>query len=152
MRPDNQKLLDFLRGHLVASLATIRPDGRAHASTIYYAIDENLNFFFVTKEGTNKHTNIERNAAVALAISDETTLDTVQIEGAARRAAGKEFLSAIDTLTQKVVRNHRQWDKIPASLIKSGQFAFYVIEPSWIRWMNYQDWNDIVKFEYPPKT
>lgn len=118
------KLRSFLWSHHTAVLATIKKGNKAHATTIYYLIDEHFNFYFITKDETLKFKNIEDNNSVALAISDEHELQTVQVEGTAEEIKGNNFAQTVDKLVTRYSKEGG-WDKLPINQIKGGAFRIH---------------------------
>ncbi|MFZ2522181.1 MAG: pyridoxamine 5'-phosphate oxidase family protein [Minisyncoccia bacterium] len=58
---------NFLRENSTAVVATSF-NGDPRASTVYYFVDEDFNFYFVTKRKTSKYLNAELNPKVALVV------------------------------------------------------------------------------------
>lgn len=46
MDEQKQKLTDYLKSHNVMSLSTFGKDGFPWTTTVYYAVDNDLNFYF----------------------------------------------------------------------------------------------------------
>jgi general stress protein 26 len=68
---DYKKLaFDFLQSHTVAILSTVSPDNLPDAAVIYTLVDEQFNFFFITKSATTKAKNLENNKNAALTLGD----------------------------------------------------------------------------------
>jgi len=144
-----QDLLNFLRKQNSAVLATIKTGNVAHAATIYFYTEDDLRFYFLTKNSTMKFTNIKENHSVALVISDPDNLETVQVEGIAREVDyAKEYSQTMEKFTQKLESRGKEWEKIPLNHIQNkGYYVFVQITPTWIRWTDYKDWEHQVKFE-----
>ncbi len=78
-----ERLLEFLRSNNVGVLATVSSAGMPHAATVYITFDQDLNIYFVTRNGTRKSQNIHANGQAALAIYNAATQTTLQAEGTA---------------------------------------------------------------------
>ncbi len=146
----SEMLLNFLHSYDVAVLATIKPGNISHAATIYYYVDDNFNFYFVTKNETSKFKNIENNHSVSLVITDSVTLQTIQVEGNAEEVDyTKEYAPMMAKYNETLSENRQEWDKIPLNHVPdSGYFAFVKVTPTWIRWSDYKNWEHIVKFDH----
>ena len=77
-------IVDFLRGAHIASLATIRPDGRPHVTPVWYEYDGH-EFIVSTFRSSQKLKNISKKGFAALSIyTHEFPYRQVTIEGTAR--------------------------------------------------------------------
>lgn len=66
-----------------AKIATVRPDGRPHAATVWFYLD-NETIYFTTWHSTAKARNLRHNPNVSIVVDDETPpFAFVQIEGVA---------------------------------------------------------------------
>ncbi len=75
---------EFLRGPHLASLATVRPDGRPHVTAVWYEFD-GRDFIVSTFRGTQKLRNVERKGFAALSIyTCEMPYRQVIVQGTAR--------------------------------------------------------------------
>ena len=143
----SQELLQFLRSHDVAALASIK-ENKAYASTIYYFVEDDLRFYFLTRNGTLKFTNLRENGGVGLVITDQQTLQTVQVQGIAKEVDySKEYQTTVKKFTDQLAKSGKEWEKIPINHITSGYYAFVQITPTWIRWTDFINWAHKVKFE-----
>ena len=80
LAPDVQ---EFLQEARLASLATVRPNGRPHVTPVWYEYDGH-EFLVSTPRSTQKLRNISRKGFAALCISDQATYRHVIVEGPAR--------------------------------------------------------------------
>jgi uncharacterized pyridoxamine 5'-phosphate oxidase family protein len=143
-------LLRFLNEHYVATVATVKKDNSPAATTVYYCVDDNSNFYFLTKDGTGKYKNINRNQKVALVITDADLLQTVQAEGAARIVDYSEndaYKKLISDLNYSLSKRGIGWEKLPMNHVYKGYYALIKITPEWIRWSDFNDWEHAVQFE-----
>ena len=142
-------LLQFLQSHDVATLATIKPDGMPHLTTLYILADDDLHFYFLTKNETTKFRNLGENQKVALLITDVATLQTVQIEGTAKEVSyTTDYKKQMDEYTKMLENTKKDWAKIPINhLPNSGYYSFIRVSPSWIRWSDFKNWAHSVRFE-----
>ncbi len=75
---------EFLRGPHIASLATVRPDGRPHVTPVWYEYD-GTEFVVSTFRGSRKMKNVSRKGFASLCIySPELPYQQVIVEGTAR--------------------------------------------------------------------
>ena len=107
------KLLEFVRAHRLAVVATVSPDGNPQAAVVGFAATEDFDIVFDTVDATRKVANLRRNPAIALVIGwDEER--TVQIEGVADEPAGPELEPLKDTYLGRFPdgRARAQWPGI----------------------------------------
>ncbi len=75
---------EFLKGANLASLATIRPDGRPHVTPVWYEYD-GYEFILCTFRRAQKLLNVSRKGFAALSIyTQELPYQQVTVEGTAR--------------------------------------------------------------------
>lgn len=75
---------EFLKGPHLASLATLRPDGRPHVTPVWYEWD-GYDFIVATFRNAQKLRNISRKGFAALSIyTQQLPYRQVTVEGAAR--------------------------------------------------------------------
>lgn len=135
---DNKKrLLDYLRSRDLLVLATEGPT----ASTLYYGIDEDFNFYIVTSPSSEHGINFSKNPNVACVVVDtnQKMLKTkhksgVQLKGKIEQVSEKDLKIALEVwshfnknLAEKFFKNitERKWkDRV------------FVIKPSEIKWFN----------------
>ena len=144
-----QELLQFLRLHDVAALATITDGTKAHATTIFYYVEDDFKFYFLTRNATLKYSNLNSNGLVGLVTTDSTTFQTVQIEGIAKEVDyTKEYAGVMQKYIDNLAKNNRQWANIPLNhMPNSGYYALIQVTPTWIRWTDFTNWAHTVKYE-----
>lgn len=71
----------FLKQHVLASLATISPEGTPRVRTVYYDCDDSLSLYFLTLENTRKVSDIRANPHAAFVVTDSEESQTLQMEG-----------------------------------------------------------------------
>ncbi len=92
------RVVEMLRAHGVATLATAGPDG-PWAAAVFYASDLDLNLYFVTDPGTRHGRNLAAGTHAAAAIHAETErwndIRGLQLEGGAARIPDPERAAAM---------------------------------------------------------
>ena len=141
-------LLMFLRAHDIAALATVSETNAAHATTTYFYVEDDLNFYMLTKYETFKFKNLTKNHSVALVVTNEKSLETVQVEGIAKEVDySHEYAPTVKRFTKNLEKNGWKWENIPLNHVFAGYYSFVQIKPTWIRWSDFRDWEHKVKFE-----
>lgn len=90
-----KRLLEFLKSQRLMSLATNGEE--LSACTVYYAVDDELNLYFVSPEETEHVQNIKKNNQVAVTVADSRQKNSddkvgLQIKGSASEVSGIETL------------------------------------------------------------
>lgn len=142
----SDKVLEFLRLHPVAHLATLAEGKKPYISAVYYYVNSGLEIFIATLEETEKYKNIRNNSNVALAVTDETSLQTVQISGLAYEVYDPSAKMAIlEQLAVLQARNKSGWPP-PIVKLDKGRLRLVKIEPSWIRFSDFKA-EKVVQYE-----
>lgn len=131
------KINDFLKGSRVGVLATADKKATPHAAAIYFVVDEELNFFFVTKEKTIKHKNLQENPHVSLAVYDAKVQTTLRVEGKAAVIENvNQFMELFNKLL-KVSLDTGDSPRPPVSKLFAGDYYMYKLEPKQVRLAEY---------------
>lgn len=147
MQQSKEHLLAFLQNHHLAGLATVSPAGQPHATAIYYFVDQDLNFRFITKNTTRKCGFLRHDGRVGLEIVDEPARQTVQVEGLAKEVEDPfEFGRMVDDFQVELRKNPEVWADLPISHVKDG-YCIFTVRPSWVCWSDFRKWDDVVLLE-----
>lgn len=76
-----KEVLDFLQKHYLFTLATVGEKYQPHAAVLYYFIDNDFNFYFITRKGSEKFRNLTNNSKVAFVVFEEELRQSVQAQG-----------------------------------------------------------------------
>jgi len=71
------------KDRLTAVIGSCPKDGDTHVATIYYHVDENFNFFFLTATNTQKYNNLLENPNAAIVVGFGPSQTTIQGQGTA---------------------------------------------------------------------
>lgn len=135
-KPD-EATLKFLKAHSVAAIATVGNDGKPSVATIYYTSLKPPEILFITKSETIKFVNMRKKADVALAISDEDSLMTLQLKGLAAEIREPEIIDKVfDDITNKSV--HPAYWPPPIIKMKQGNFVVVSIVPTEMKLSDYR--------------
>jgi len=134
----------FLKQNKTAVISTVAAEGNAEAATIYYGVDNDFNFYFVTGEKTRKYANLKRNPRVSLVITDEYQLKTLQTEGEIKELYSvKKNSKSVKLLTEALSPTIMQtiayiWDPIPPIMkMNVGSISIFRLKPKWMRWADF---------------
>lgn len=84
MNSDRKTILDFIKKHTLAVLATATPDGKPGASVIEFSETDNFELIFDTFEHFRKYKSLKDNPYVAVVIGWDKDI-TVQFYGKATK-------------------------------------------------------------------
>ena len=129
----NRKERDFVESHELSVLSTLGTDGRVSGSAVYYMFDGSR-LFIVTKEGTEKAQNILKNPQVALTITDESAMATMQIDATASvETDNAKRQTAFDAIVRQ--RQYKSGVKYPpVTTINAGGFVILRLTPTTVRY------------------
>ena len=121
-------ILEFLRKHSLAVIATCHRNGTPEAAAIDFSVRDNLEIVFDTFKDTRKFNNLAERPGVAFVVGWNDNI-TVQYEGEATKVPGADI--------EQYQRAHL--DSVPAEreFIERGAVMFKAT-PKWIR---YSDFN-----------
>ncbi len=110
----------FLSAHRSATLATVNEKKKPDAATVFYIVDEDLTIYFMTRIESRKFHNLEKQTIVSMVITDEVTMETIQLTGAAERIENsKEESEALTKLWTADYKNPN-WPGPAVKLFESG--------------------------------
>jgi general stress protein 26 len=141
------KVLNFLHGNKLASLATASKSGEPHSTTVFFVADNDLNLYFITKSNTKKVNNISENNLVAMSIGQQPPI-YIQLYGQA------ELISDVKTKNEKMNELARVsadmieiWPPI-LRMLNEEEYLLYKIVPSSLQMLDL-DKKFIAEEEYP---
>ena len=105
-----KEALSFLQQNNTAAITTVYRN-IPFLSTIYYVVDEDFNFYFLTKRGTDKYLNLTLNSNVAVVVGTGPKQISVQARGNAEILDGKEKGLVIKKIIEMVEK--KEIKKIP---------------------------------------
>lgn len=92
-----RRVLEYLRGHNVMTLATSGPEG-IWAAAVFYVNDE-LDLYFLSSPKSRHGINIAANPRVAATVQEDyrdwAQIKGIQLEGAVRKLEGSEQAAAV---------------------------------------------------------
>lgn len=77
----------FLKRHDTGIIASSNLKSEPHASLVNYLIDEELNIFFMARDGSHKFKNITFNPPICLVVCSDQFANSVEVKGYAYKVA-----------------------------------------------------------------
>lgn len=139
MDADHKKVkrlaLKFLRDHKTAVLATASRAGEPEAATIFYAIDDDFTFSFVTDKVSRKFKNLKENPHVAVVVGTGEDVRTVQCGGHIEIIDYLKDTDRAEKIIRKVIENsklHSEPPAWPVLINPSVELGVFTLKPSWM--------------------
>lgn len=135
------ELLNYLQSQHTLYLATF--DGKPWTSTVFYAIDNDFNLYFISEPTTRHSKAIQKHNLISCSIADSNQVVTdkkigVQIEGIATKVKNKNKLIIILSMWHKKNPGFEDIINLPNIIRKVIKGRFYQIKPTLIKFFNEQ--------------
>lgn len=121
-------ILEFLRKHILAVIATCHRNGTPEAATIDFSVCDNLEIVFSTYKDTRKFDNLAERPSVAFVVGWNDNI-TVQYEGEATRVPAADIEHYQEAFLKSVPADRE--------FIERGAVMFKATP----RWIRYSDFN-----------
>ena len=136
---DTSKLLEYLRKHRLMTLSTY--DEGPWVSTVYYAVHEDLNLYFISDPSSNHCQHIAKNPQISCAIADSRQKVTdkktgVQLKGQVSYLADPAKIQKVLAMWNTANPGFEQvinFENMEKGVIKS---KVYKITPTYIKFLN----------------
>lgn len=145
MTKDKQKLFDYLQTQHLMSLAT--SGDSLWAASVYFALDKDFNFYFVTDPKTEHAKNFFENPVVCGTIADSHQLNKdnkfgVQFRGTVEQITGLESLKKAIELWNRINPGVEKWVNIKNIQAKKINSRVFKIKPEVIKIFSTQGDNE----------
>ncbi len=128
--------LAFLRSHTAGVLASASPEGKPHASAIYYVADNDFNIYFFTLLGGRKFAAMRANPSVAFVVGTLDVPQTLQMEGTVVEMRNQQDWSAHVADLVKVLTSNSVY-YAPITKLDPSETVLMWLQPKWVRWADY---------------
>ena len=129
--------LRFLQENSTAVIATSFKDD-PKASTVYYHVDDDFNFYFVTKRNTSKYMNAEMNPKAAIVVGTGPEHISVQAHGRVELIVNDDEKNRIMNMLvgKQKLKGVRLWPIEELKNLKDGYKVLFKIIPNELLYMN----------------
>ena len=156
MTNDNRKktkelALKFLKDHKTAVVATASRSGEPEAATVFYAIDDDFTFNFITDSEGRKFKNLKENPHVAIVVGIGPDVMTVQCGGHARMIDYIKDTNRAEKVIRKVYENsklHGDPPVLPVLINPDVQLGVFTVKPAWMVMLNLEYEKDPEGFKH----
>jgi len=130
-----EALAAYLNQLNIAVLSTVSSDGAPYAAVIYFVVDHDLNFYFLTLSDTKKAKNLQENKNTALTTIDLPSMITVQTTGMVQEVTDpQQYTYMVKKIGEANARkNKSQWPPPISKLHSMGNIVVYKYTPKWLR-------------------
>lgn len=136
---------EFLKTVPLAVFGTVSNENTPHLTTLFYIVDKDLNFYFISRSQTAKIDNISRGSKVSIVVSDRHSFITVQAQGVAIQLSGVEKIRTIFKMftdvykTQGIIQKGKLFNWAPPiENVDNGDIVIYEVKPEWVRYVDYK--------------
>jgi len=137
MNTEYKNAYNFLLGHKFAVLSTTSKNAKPWGSTIYYVVDEKLNFFFLTHVESTKYHNLKEQPQAAITVPDDIEQSTVQAVGAVTEVPlGPERDHAFRMIVQVHPPGQFEWIP-PVTKMDAGEVLLLKLTPEVLRFSDF---------------
>lgn len=137
------RFLEFVKNESVAVISTVSAQNQPMSATIYFSVDIDLNFYFMTKSFTRKYKNIENNNQVSLVVGTENVPVTAQIQGSAVKLVDEGEIKVRLAELKKVIDKNKfigpLFEIVANENADHNEIILFKIKPSWIRWLDLRE-------------
>lgn len=132
----------FVKSHAIASLSTISPENTPYTAVVYVVTDDDLNFYFITRNGSKKIQNINDNNNASLAIYDQSKPYTIQAQGTIHKVENPEsfiplFIKIAESNAKEMGGFH--WPPPVTKIDNNMDISMFKFTPTWLRLGDFSD-------------
>lgn len=140
--------LNFLTHHeqLTAVIGSCPPDGNTHVATVYYYVNSDFNFYFLTATNTQKYLNLMKNPNAGIVVGFGPSQTTIQGQGAAQllEKDSKEENEAIVLIKNRLQKHGNEtWPIFQLEAYENQSIAVFRFIPQKLQLLNLEDDNGL---------
>lgn len=117
-------------------LSTVSEGCKSQSAAMYYVYDNAFNLYFISRKGSRKCKNIEKNPHVSFVIATENPPRTIQIEGRASHVTDPKEEADHFTRLVKMASEHIAIP--PVSQMDGSEMVFMKVTTDWIRFGTFE--------------
>ena len=130
--------LKFLRENITAAIATSKDGTHLRAVTIYYDVDDDFNFYFLTAVNTGKYADLTENSNIGIAVGFGPPYITIQGGGVADlvESGSDEENEIIVNINKRLHPNDYHWPLFQIPRFLNAEVAVFKMTPKWLVMLN----------------
>jgi uncharacterized protein YhbP (UPF0306 family) len=124
---------------LTAVIGSCPSDGDTHVATVYYFVDDNFHFYFLTATNTKKYINLLENPNAAIVVGFGPAQTTIQGQGTTTllKKASDEENNAIARIKKRLQdHNNETWPIFRLDAYDSESIAVFKLIPDTLHLLN----------------
>ena len=125
--------LTFAQKKKLAVISTVAPSGIPESAMVLFYLDDNFNFYFITRSDSRKVDNLMTNKNVSVVIGTELGVSTLQMSGIADSVSGSGQKEFIENLAKNADLSALFYG--PFLNIAGINFTLYKVKINWARWL-----------------
>ena len=125
---------DFLLSNVTSAVATVSREGIPYVSTMYFCIDEDFNFYFLTSAHSRKLKDIEVNNNIAVVVGFGPKTITVQAGGTAEVVIDQDEMFMNNIFKKIKFSNLDQW---PVLHLEKEGIVILKLNTTWMTLLNF---------------
>lgn len=131
-----EELKKFVESHAIASLSTVSPDNIPYTAIVYVVLDDELNFYFITRNGSRKIEYLGHNNNASLAIYDQSKPYTIQAQGNVHKVENPDtfinlFVKIAESSAKETGGFH--WPPPVTKIDNNMDISMFKFVPNWLR-------------------
>lgn len=128
---------EFLTQHPTGVLSTASLAGEPWGASVVFAIDDDLNFYFMTRANTLKYQNIAANPHVAITITDPAEQKTVQAAGVVEKVAAEDIIETVFKKLDKLKPQGSERWIAPVYKVHEGDYMVLRFKPTSLQYADF---------------
>lgn len=125
----NEATLDFMNQHDLGTLSTVDYYGNAHGASVHYLVSPNQEIHIISRTSSKKVQNIFTHRQVALTITDESTLQSLQLRCEAEVESDQYVKSKALSILTRPRPYGEKMQSPPVTAIHSGEYIVLRLHP-----------------------
>ncbi|MFA6407342.1 MAG: pyridoxamine 5'-phosphate oxidase family protein [Candidatus Paceibacterota bacterium] len=124
---------EYLQSEKLAVVSTVSSEGKPQSATVLYLLDDEFNFFFVTRSDTKKVENLLTNNDVSIVVGAQMGPVTMQMSGVATLLSSTEQKEFVYKLSKNTELKQLYYG--PFLNLEGINFSLYRVAITWARWL-----------------
>lgn len=146
-----KRAFKFLKENKTAVLATASRDGGVQAATLFYSVDDDFTFNFITDNKSRKFLNLKENPHVAIVVGIGPEVTTIQCGGHVEIVDYLKELPRAAKIIRKVYENSRLHGgppSLPVLMNPGVELGVFIVKPEWMTMLNLEYNKDPGRYEH----
>lgn len=130
------QLMQFLHSKSIAVVSTLSPAGLPTSATVYFVVDDDFNFYFITKTFSRKFKNLSTNPNASMVVGTDNEPATAQIEGKVERVVDHAIFMEKFRQFEEIFSHNSYVAPIFQMAPDDNNLVMFKLVPNWLRWLD----------------